>query len=359
MWRIAHDGLDVFVDTDEHAALVARTLRLDEPTWRGVLERYTAQWRPGLGPAARLAALRTAFTEVVPMPAPPPLPAPPICPACGRGAVVAAFARGSPGTGKAGPPGPAFSYGRCPECGHGVLLSGRADDSVYASADYYRRQSPEGVGYRDYERERAYRETKGRRLLTWALARLPEPPRTFLEVGSGFGYTRRAAEELGLDTLGVDLNPCAAAAATRLYGMRTVTNTLAGALHEGTVEPARRDLLLYNFVLEHVADPAAELRDAAAALRPNGALLLVVPSMEAREIDVFGACYRSFRSDHLHLFSRRSLGLLLAGAGFECDVYETSCSAHLLRGVLSEEELRVLYERGGGPDVTLLAHPRA
>jgi hypothetical protein len=80
--------------------------------------------------------------------------------------------------------------------------------------------------------------------------------------------------------------------------------------------------------------------------------------MDAREVDVFGGSYRSFRSDHLHVFSRRSLTLYLERAGFSVESLTTTCNAHLFRGFLSEAELRALYERGEGPDLTAVARRR-
>jgi SAM-dependent methyltransferase len=173
-------------------------------------------------------------------------------------------------------------------------------------------------------------------------------PRTLLEVGSGFGFTRAAAEQRAIATAGVDLNPHAAAAARRLYGFDTLVGDAAAA--RGTF-----DLVLYQFVLEHLPDPAAELRRAAALVAAGGALALVVPSMDAVEIDLFGPAYRSFRDDHLHLFSRRSIERFLDGAGLRVAAARTACSIGLLRGFFAADELAALDAAGRGPDLTVLA----
>jgi 2-polyprenyl-3-methyl-5-hydroxy-6-metoxy-1,4-benzoquinol methylase len=148
----------------------------------------------------------------------------------------------------------------------------------------------------------------------------------------------------------VDPNPAAADGARRLYGMETITATL-----EGAAIPGPFDLVLYQFVLEHLADPVAELARAARVVAPSGCLALFVPSMEAVEVEVFGASYRSLRADHLHLFSRRSITRCLGDAGLRVVALDSECNLHLLGGFLTDEELREVYASGRGPDLRVLA----
>jgi SAM-dependent methyltransferase len=336
--------------TDRHLALVARTLQISVEAWRATLVDYRRMQEGGRGASedaeGRLAALARAYAPRSPHAAPLPAGARPgRCVACG-GTVEPLLAR---------LPGP-LVVGRCDACGQGALLDGggRAPaGDAYTGRGYYEERDARGVGYEDYGREAAYREAKGDRLVARLLDVAAEPLHRLLEVGSGFGYTRAAAQRRGLHTDGVDVNPHAAAEARRRYGLATFTGTLAERL--ASPPPVDADAVLYQFVLEHVPDVAAELACARAALRPGGWLLLVVPSMEAAEIDVFGASYRSFRADHLHLFSRASVGRLLARAGFEARVAETACSVHVLRGVLGEPELAALYAAGRGPDLLVIA----
>ena len=159
--------------------------------------------------------------------------------------------------------------------------------------------------------------------------------------------------------MGVDLNPAAAVAAQEIYSMETCTGTLGQALASGAVETGKWDIVLYQFVLEHVADPTAELQQAAMAASPRGFIVLMVPSMQAVERVVFGASYRSFRPDHLHLFSWNSLDLCLSKAGLHRVASRSECSVHLLAGFLSPDELTALYERGDGPDLVAIAGKEA
>jgi SAM-dependent methyltransferase len=350
-WTAQRGSTPLYADTDDHVSLILRTLRIDEARWRRTVTSYAARCVPGGGGlTAKLHALRDAYADWTPSEESMlPDRGPEVCPACGGTTVVPAYARSLAANSAA------FAYGRCSTCGHGVLLDGRAPNDVYASQAYYQTQSMTGVGYSDYAHEREYREQKGARLLEEASGRLDGPVAGMLEVGSGFGYTRAAAESRGMQTFGVDLNPFAAATARDLYGMDTFVGTLGDALASGSVAAGAWDLLLYNFVLEHIGDVDAELTHAASALRPGGALLLVVPSMDAAEVQVFGGSYRSFRGDHLHIFSRRSIELLLVRRGFAIRTLTTTCSAHLLRGFLTDDELHELYASGLGPDMTIIA----
>jgi len=320
-----------FHDTDEHRALVQRTLGVSAAQWDSVVGTFRASTSEETTVEARLAALTQAFASVVP---PAKLrTASERCPVCG--ATVHPCADDGQ-----------LLFGACEACGHGVLLLGAAAPTVYD--DRYYRERRSGAGYERYREEQTYRETKGRRIVERLMARHGAAPRTLLEVGSGFGFTRAAAESLGLSTAGVDLNPEAARVAHELYGMKTTTGTsshLEGAF----------DLVLHQFVLEHVPSVQAEVSNAHRLTAAGGLACFIIPSMEAVERTAFHSRYRSFRADHLHLFSRRSITSVLEGAGFTEVQVDSECNLHLLAGFLTRAECAALYGRGAGPDLVATA----
>lgn len=350
-WTRQSRGHRVYSDDEQHGQLILRTLGIDDERWSATLDRYVDLVSSDASVDARLSALARAFRDAGPMP-----PALPdwdsvSCVVCGANAVTAIVARQASPT--------PLVYGRCGTCGHGQRLAGPNVDDVYQDAAYYRQRSPDGAGYAAYADERQYRETKGARLLEFLEQRLGWKPQSLLEVGSGFGYTLAAAAQRGWRTLGVDVNPEAARAARAIYGFETLTSTLEQALSEGRVTEGGWDVVLYGFVLEHLESPSTELRAACRALAPGGCVALVVPNMEACELDVFGSSYRSLRSDHLHLFSARSLRRLVTEQGLDVVHLHSHCSLHLLRGFLEPAELEALYQEGRGPDLTVLARSRA
>jgi SAM-dependent methyltransferase len=344
-WTRRSEGQVVHADSEEHVALITRTLGIDAAAWARVLDGYAQRVTAGRNVDEKLGALSEAFAAVIPPRRSREVVASVSCVCCGEPRVQPALTRGAGGVD--------LVYGLCANCGHGQLLSGAAK-APYAAADYYRRREDDGSGYAGYLREREYREGKGSQLLDW-LESLGIRGRTMLEVGCGFGYTRKAAETRGLTSAGVDLNPEAARAAHALYGFETHVSTLDEALASGALPSSAWDLVLYQFVLEHVEDPRRELRHAARALSPDGHVVLVVPSMATFEVQVFGACYRSLRGDHLHLFSESSLRRYLSDAGLALTRLRSHCSLGLLRGFLRPAELEGLYDSGRGPDLTVVA----
>ncbi|MCI0660917.1 MAG: class I SAM-dependent methyltransferase, partial [Acidobacteria bacterium] len=227
--------------------------------------------------------------------------------------------------------------------------------SIYGRPEYYFRQDSDRAGYRNYLAEKNYRETKGRRLIEWMIARAGRPLHNLLEIGSGFGFTRAAGKQLGLATRGVDLNPYAAQIAEAIYGFDTFTGTLAETLEKKLISTSSADAILYQFVLEHLENPEDELRVASKVLSQQGVLTLVVPNMQSVEREIFGASYRSFRRDHLWLFSPDSLNLLLERAGLRMIAMESECNIGLLRSFLTEEELRQLSVDCRAADLLVIA----
>lgn len=343
------DGIELHCDSSEHIRLIARILGVSEEVWRSAVRAYGELWSADCHDLLKRARrLGEAYSACSPHLAELMVNLWKPCPLCRDGKVLPVHAKAI------GPDCQSLQYGRCEVCGHGILLSQPVARTVYQGSPYYTARRPGGTGYETYEQEMEYRERKGARLLDWIEDASAVRPRSLLEVGSGFGFTRKAAERRGIETQGLDINPYAAERARALYGMHTYTGTLSEAERNWELDrPA--DLIVYQFVLEHIEDPAAELREAARVLDPAGLLVLSVPSMDALELDVFGASYRSFRPDHSHIFSRRSIRVLLNDAGYQLLHEKTDCGAHLLAGFYSPAELQTIYGSGLGPDLHVIA----
>lgn len=353
-WIRRLPGHVVHQDTAEHVALVLRVLGISEKTWRCMIERYAATWTLNCRNLdVRAELLGRAYSGCSAMNTKPnPTELVVSCPVCMSGLIFPAYAR------RVAVESSHLQYGCCNFCDHGLLLSQPIDAPVYQGPNYFSERRPDGVGYDGYEKERTYREEKAGRLFDWICQAIGVCSGRLLEVGSGFGFNRKAAQDRGFVTMGVDLNPYAAERALALYGMDTFTGTLTDAIQGGAVRQDY-DLVLYQFVLEHVPNPAAELREIARILAPGCSLVLTIPSMDALELKVFGGSYRSFRSDHWHIFSRQSISLLLRDAGFTVINIKTECSAHLLAGFYSRAELQTIYDSGRGPDMFVIAQREA
>jgi SAM-dependent methyltransferase len=135
-----------------------------------------------------------------------------------------------------------------------------------------------------------------------------------LEVGAGLGTITRNLLQRYPDISIVALEP-----ADNLFadlGALAAATPRVLAVHD-TLENWRRtsdrrfDAILYLNVLEHIADDEREIRYAADALRPRGALLVFAPALESlySELD--------YKAGHYRRYSVRTIRRIVAGAGLE------------------------------------------
>jgi SAM-dependent methyltransferase len=135
-----------------------------------------------------------------------------------------------------------------------------------------------------------------------------------LEVGAGMGTITRRLVELDPELSIVALEPAGnvfgdlASFAALTPRVSAAQQTLAEYL---TTPEEPFDAVVYLNVLEHVEDDAVELRLAAAALRPGGALLVFGPALEwlYSELD--------YKAGHYRRYSVARLRRLARAAGFE------------------------------------------
>ena len=132
-----------------------------------------------------------------------------------------------------------------------------------------------------------------------------------LEIGCATGelaaMTRREIAPTRYDA--IELSPAGEQAAAQLDQL--FTKPLPDLLAEGAIQPGY-DAILMSHVLEHLEDPAAELKAMVEVLKPRGAIFIEVPN---------GAGHRKLPIDdnrsHLHFFTTTSLARLLARHGLE------------------------------------------
>lgn len=136
-------------------------------------------------------------------------------------------------------------------------------------------------------------------------------PGRMLDIGCGSGALASTFAGHGWSVAGVE--PSAEAAdRARAAGVEVHTGTLDDAPWQGPTF----DAIVFNHSLEHVPDPLASLRQAAALLRDGGMLAVAVPNFGCWQRRLFAA--RWFQLDlprHLQHFESRTLADLLARAG--------------------------------------------
>jgi 2-polyprenyl-3-methyl-5-hydroxy-6-metoxy-1,4-benzoquinol methylase len=154
---------------------------------------------------------------------------------------------------------------------------------------------------------------------------------SLLDVGSGLGVfvARMKLESWRCSAL--DPDPEAAAHASRHIGVSALCGDFMRAQ-----QLAKYDLITFNKVLEHVANPVEMLKRSAHHLLGSGIVYVEVPDGEAAAND--GPNREEFFIEHLHVFSLTSLSLLASSAGLVSQLIERvrePSSKYTLRAFLS------------------------
>lgn len=223
---------------------------------------------------------------------------------------------------------------------HGVLAEFRdgqwqlVEPAPYEEA--YFEGSEHGVGYQGYRQQGTWRLEKAARLVRQIrgiglmLGLGLASGARLLDVGSGYGYFRKAAQQAGWQADGTEISHHAASIAKEDYGFETFVGTLNDFSERGYCQPY--DLLTMFDVIEHVDDPVALLRVAAELLKPGGICVIRTPNLLSIEAEVFKNHYHSLKREHLHYFSSASLCFAMECAGL-IPAFLTS-ESHLLKGFL-------------------------
>ena len=214
---------------------------------------------------------------------------------------------------------------RCPHCGHFLSVhemdSGQLYEGAYVDATYG------DTGIRDaFERitalEPSQSDNVGRveRVVAFAREHFGVPRAdavlSILDVGSGlcvFLHRIRSVTHWSCTALDPD------ARAVRHAREHVGVSGICGDFMERTPD-TRFDIMTFNKVLEHVADPVAMLAHALDFIEPEGFVYVEVPDGEAAVHE--GPEREEFFIDHPHVFSAASVRLLGELAGFQSQIVE-------------------------------------
>jgi predicted TPR repeat methyltransferase len=140
----------------------------------------------------------------------------------------------------------------------------------------------------------------------------PGDNRRLLDVGAYIGVFVEMAAEAGWQAEGIEPSEWAANEAQR-RGL----NVMLGTMDSVGLDEERYDVITLWDVVEHLADPAAELARAGRLLRPGGWLIVHTMDIDAPVARLMGERWPWLMDMHLYYFSQRTLSAMLNRLGFE------------------------------------------
>ena len=269
-------------------------------------------WK-GFSTLVRLGVQRAALGGNVPPEAPVPRPLPSEhlvpCNACGSTFQVEEYPASNTGH--------AVSTYSCTSTGHeshGRIVQCLSCGLVYTNPQL---TSPDVLNFYTQVEDKTYLENIDARVATFrynldAIAGLLPRGGRMLEVGSYTGMFLKLAREAGWTVLGVEPSVWASSYARERLQIPTVT----GSLDNLPAETPPFDVVCSWDVLEHVADPMAQLRQVNQHLRPGGVYAFSTLDYGNWYPRLLGERWPWMMDMHLYYFDQKVMQQMLAAAGF-------------------------------------------
>lgn len=139
----------------------------------------------------------------------------------------------------------------------------------------------------------------------------PGNGRALLDVGAYIGVFVEVAQNAGWQACGIEPS----AWAVRVGHQRQLP-IIHGTLDAPELQGKQFQVITMWDVIEHVADPSAEIHKAYQLLAPGGWLVVHTMDIDSRIAKVMGARWPWLMDMHIHYFSQRTLGQMLQKNGF-------------------------------------------
>jgi 2-polyprenyl-3-methyl-5-hydroxy-6-metoxy-1,4-benzoquinol methylase len=148
--------------------------------------------------------------------------------------------------------------------------------------------------------------------------------RRLLDIGCHIGVMVELAQKAGWDAWGVEPSTWAAEEARK----RSL-NVLTGTLGEAQLPADSFDVVTMWDVIEHLTDPAAEIRQIHRVLKPGGIFAVHTIDIESWFARLMGKRWPWLMEMHLYYFSPQTLGRMVEQTGFQ--VIRSSAQGRFLR----------------------------
>lgn len=148
------------------------------------------------------------------------------------------------------------------------------------------------------------------------------PGKRFLDVGCSVGFSIPAAQKLGLEPKGIDLDAATLDAGRAAFGGQYFEQI---SIEDLAARGDRFDIAYANEVIEHVSDPESFVRAVARTLVSGGVFYVTCPDGGHRRVPKdFAQWDMVIPPDHLTYFSREGLTALLARHGLKVRKFQWS-----------------------------------
>lgn len=229
---------------------------------------------------------------------------------------------------------------RCTRCRHLYVSPRPPMDEVVAiyGPDYFENPAFKDTdhdayfGYMDYLQDRDNIQAKLRQVL--GRIERHHPKGRLLDIGCGPGLFVDVAQRDGWDAWGVDLNE----SAVQWAQANVSAQVQLGTASDLGAASASFDCVTMFDVIEHLADPRAELQEVWRVVKPGGILVVVTPNAGALVSRALGSHWLEMKRapEHLQFFSVPGLAQLLALCGFRSIEWHSIGKVTTVRNILAD-----------------------
>jgi len=186
-------------------------------------------------------------------------------------------------------------------------------------------------GYGQYSEQSNWRLEKATRQVKELIDITNIKSGNVLDIGSGYGYFRKALDDLNFKHDGIEISKFAVDATKQMYGFDTNIGIVSDYLNKFQ---NKFDIVSLFDVIEHISDTQKFLQDIYSLIKPGGFIIIKTPNIKCPEADVFGAHYHSLKREHLVYFSNVGLIDSVTKIGFKH--HKSLSNSHLLKGFVGE-----------------------
>jgi 2-polyprenyl-3-methyl-5-hydroxy-6-metoxy-1,4-benzoquinol methylase len=137
--------------------------------------------------------------------------------------------------------------------------------------------------------------------------------RNFLDIGCATGLLLNYVKNKGWNTKGVEICRESAEYGIKRFGL----DIFIGTIEEAHLPDKHFDVVHLSHLIEHVPDPKSLLFEVKRILKPGGHMVLTTPNVDGFQARVSGERWRSAIPDHIYLFAKKTMRVLLERTQFQ------------------------------------------